>query len=298
VSDRLGFLIETQVVKITRRFNEEAHLMMLRMSLVATAVTLAVTSSAIAHQFRFSAPLTGLDEATHNSSPATGSALVTIDEDEITMRVQVSFDGLVGQVTGADVYAVTGEPFTGSALPVAQDATADPPTAMLPDFPLGGISDSYDRTIDLSNESSYDPAFISTYGGTGFDRVSKSLNALIAGLNSHQTYLNITTSTNPEGEIRGFLVYLLGDYNNNGVVDAADYIVWRDSLGQSGEGLDADGDNSNAIDGADYLAWQQNFGRSRMDVTPGSGNGAAVPEPSTMTAVAAACVALLFRWRR
>ena len=25
-----------------------------------------------------------------------------------------------------------------------------------------------------------------------------------------------------------------GDYNGNGVVDAADYTVWRDSLGQTG----------------------------------------------------------------
>jgi hypothetical protein len=25
-----------------------------------------------------------------------------------------------------------------------------------------------------------------------------------------------------------------GDYNHNGIVDSADYTIWRDSLGQSG----------------------------------------------------------------
>ena len=39
-------------------------------------------------------------------------------------------------------------------------------------------------------------------------------------------------------------VILDGDYNANGVVDAADYTVWRDSLGQTGMGLAADGDNT------------------------------------------------------
>ncbi len=43
-----------------------------------------------------------------------------------------------------------------------------------------------------------------------------------------------------------------GDYNFNGVVDAADYVVWRDTLGQSGVGLAADGNGDSQIDAADY----------------------------------------------
>ena len=34
-------------------------------------------------------------------------------------------------------------------------------------------------------------------------------------------------------------VGLVGDYNDDGTVDAADYTVWRDSLGQTGSGLAA-----------------------------------------------------------
>ena len=44
---------------------------------------------------------------------------------------------------------------------------------------------------------------------------------------------------------------LLGDYNHNGIVDAADYTVWRDSFGQSGSNLAADGDHDGVVDSAD-----------------------------------------------
>ena len=63
------------------------------------------------------------------------------------------------------------------------------------------------------------------------------------------------------------------------MVDAADYTVWRDSLGQSGSGLAADGDGNRIIDAADYVLWKTNFGQ-----TAGSGSAAIIlaPEPSTM----------------
>lgn len=85
-----------------------------------------------------------------------------------------------------------------------------------------------------------------------------------------------------------------GDYNGNGVVDAADYVVWRDTLDSSSD-LRANGDNSGAsegkIDAADYQYWKDRFGN-----TSGSGGGSvagnslAVPEPLS---VATLCVAVL-----
>jgi hypothetical protein len=41
-----------------------------------------------------------------------------------------------------------------------------------------------------------------------------------------------------------------GDYNHNGIVDAADYSVWRDSLGRTGSGLAVDGNGDGMIDRA------------------------------------------------
>jgi hypothetical protein len=80
---------------------------------------------------------------------------------------------------------------------------------------------------------------------------------------------------------------LVGDFNGNGVVDTADYTVWRDSQGQAVEAFasgDANGDTQ--VDEADYLLWKANFGVAAPVTTIGElavGNG--VPEPATATIV-------------
>ena len=70
---------------------------------------------------------------------------------------------------------------------------------------------------------------------------------------------------------------LPGDYNQNGIVDAADYSVWRDTLGST-TNLVADGTGNNAIDVGDYEVWKASFGSAAA-----SGTEAAVPEPASLT---------------
>ncbi len=57
---------------------------------------------------------------------------------------------------------------------------------------------------------------------------------------------------------------LLGDYNGNNLVDAADYVLWRKTLGNnvSRPFVGADGDGSGAVDGPDYGVWRLHFGMS------------------------------------
>jgi len=78
------------------------------------------------------------------------------------------------------------------------------------------------------------------------------------------------------------LAGLLGDYNENDVVDAADYTVWRDNLG-GGTALPNDGGLGTPIGQAHYDQWKTNFG---MLLPPGAGarsiGASAVPEPGTL----------------
>ena len=85
-------------------------------------------------------------------------------------------------------------------------------------------------------------------------------------------------------------VPLSGDYNGDGVVDAADYIVWRDTLGQTGAGLAADGNADGIIDGLDYDVWAGHFGQSLPD---SAGASATIPEPSTAALLAIGCILAL-----
>jgi hypothetical protein len=75
------------------------------------------------------------------------------------------------------------------------------------------------------------------------------------------------------------LIGLPGDYNQDGRVDAADYVVWRETLG-SPTLLVADGNMNGVVDVGDYGVWRANFGT----VAAGTGSAmavhAAVPEPS------------------
>ncbi|MEO7402529.1 MAG: dockerin type I domain-containing protein [Burkholderiales bacterium] len=77
---------------------------------------------------------------------------------------------------------------------------------------------------------------------------------------------------------------LFGDYNNNGIVDAADYSVWRNSQGQNVTlGAGADGNFDGQVTAADFDVWRSNFGKT---LSSGSGTGSLfadsnVPEPGT-----------------
>jgi serralysin len=65
---------------------------------------------------------------------------------------------------------------------------------------------------------------------------------------------------------------LVGDYNRNGTVDAADYVVWRNTTSQAVPPFSgADGNGNGTIDAGDYNIWRANFGR-----TAGAGSGAGV----------------------
>jgi hypothetical protein len=67
-------------------------------------------------------------------------------------------------------------------------------------FPLGVTSGTYDHIFDMALASSYNPAFITAYGS-----ISNAFNALVAGMESGNAYLNIHTTQFPGGEIRGLL---------------------------------------------------------------------------------------------
>lgn len=79
---------------------------------------------------------------------------------------------------------------------------------------------------------------------------------------------------------------LAGDYNNDSIVDAADYTVWRNNL-QTGEPMYNDV-TPGATDAGDYAWWKRFYGR-----TSSAGSAATqVPEPHSI-AVAFALVALM-----
>jgi Glucose / Sorbosone dehydrogenase/Dockerin type I domain len=83
----------------------------------------------------------------------------------------------------------------------------------------------------------------------------------------------------------------LGDYNQDRVVDAADYTIWRDTINSTGYHLAADGNGDGTIDDADYLVWKDHFGETWGSAGSGA-SSLSIPEPATAV-LAALALALL-----
>jgi hypothetical protein len=136
-----------------------------------------------------------------------------------------------------------------------------------------GFENQWADATGLSSGTYWLEVTVNPYGDTAEGRIIES------------DYTNNTTR---------ILVDLLpGDYNDDGAVDAADYTVWRDTLGDSVsiQTIGADGNGDGEITVADYQVWKSNFGKS---LAPQPGAGSSVPEPVGMSLVGIALVTASF----
>ena len=156
------------------------------------AIVLLLATPAFGATSTFTGSLTGAAENPPTGSPGTGTATVFYDSTLHTLRVSMSFSGLVGTTTASHIHCCAVAPTNAGV------ATQVPTFA---GFPLGVTSGTYDHTLDLTQASSFNPAYVTANGGT----VASAEVALVSGMANGQAYLNIHTSTNAGGEIRSFL---------------------------------------------------------------------------------------------
>jgi len=166
--------------------------------IIAAALALS-TPGARAVPVTFGVTLTGAQEVPPSGSPATGNALVTLDAAAETLFVSLTFSGLTSGNTAAHIHCCLATPFASANVMVATT------TPTFTDFPTGTTAGSYAHLFNLLDAGTYNPAFVtSAFNPSG--TLAGAAAALIAGITSGETYLNIHTSNFPNGEIRGFLV--------------------------------------------------------------------------------------------
>jgi hypothetical protein len=152
-------------------------------------------------------------------------------------------------------------------------------------------------TISAANSAAltFEP-WIDAYGGSSSGQLPARLigRDAVVHLITDDIYLDLRFTAWSEASGGGFAYVramepaqpeTTGDYNHDGVVDAADYVMWRKTLGEGAapEGSGADGDADGMIDPDDYDFWLARFGET---VPPGSGAGVfAVPELAGLTQI-------------
>lgn len=160
---------------------------------------------------------------------------------------------------------------------------------------IGGIA-TLGGTLQVSLEGSYDSlvgqSFELITAGGGIVGAFDSIQLPLLPNNLEVGVLYSPTSVMMEIRIDTTSTQLAGDYNGDGRVNAADYSVWRNSLGQSGSGLAADGNGDTHVDNADYDLWKLHFGE-----VFGGGSGetslGATPEPSSQLLLVVGLMLLL-----
>jgi hypothetical protein len=156
-------------------------------------------------------------------------------------------------------------------------------TGVLGDLNESGMADSTDRNL-LVAAIAAPPSLLDLLGGPQY----------IYDLNADDAVNALDLATYDSF----FTVAVPGDYNNNGFVDAADYPMWRDHLGQTFQ-LDNEGagQTPGQVTIEDYNFWVSQFGN------PGSGAGgglgaSGVPEPTTILLAATGVFGLVVFRRR
>lgn len=87
---------------------------------------------------------------------------------------------------------------------------------------------------------------------------------------------------------------LEGDFNRDGLVDLADYTVWRNTLGAAvTSGTHADASGNGMVDAADYTIWKSNLGLANTQPVSLPAATLQVPEPGSWLQVVALSAAWL-----
>ena len=225
-------------------------------------------------QLRYSNPVgetfTGLVEYTGQRD--TNNLRLTIDP--ATGQGQIRNEGSIPiSLEGYTIHSATNNLLTGWSSLHDQNVSG-----------VGAWQEATPTTSDLSELNQLSATTIAPNAGYNVGAVwntsgTKNLDFVFQLLNESSTRIGSVIF----GTLPSLTTSVAGDYNGNGIVDAADYTIWRDTLGSTSD-LRANGDNTGGsagkIDAADYNFWKTNFGAHAGSGALASGTTSA-PEPST-----------------
>jgi hypothetical protein len=239
-------------------------------------------------------PTTILVPASYKAGPNPADPIVTLAESIYMSNPWYGVDGgpvgptqnnLAGAIT-RDLYAALNLGYVNSNHVVAAGDTVNPALVGKYVYELTG-SQLRQLTVGFAEVNEFHNIY-----AAAIRELSDSYGYAYSDWNEHLSKVAVLINQAHSGiiadelniEVAGSRL-MPGDFNSDGLVDAADYTVWRNAQsGPVSAGHPADGNFDGSVNSADYDLWKANFGTSigggAMDASPG-----VVPEPNTVAFV-------------
>jgi fibronectin-binding autotransporter adhesin len=222
--------------------------------------------------------------ANNTTGSATGSGPVSLDggtlggTGTVTGPITTTANGgTIAPGASAGTLTVTGDVTLGamSRLAIELDGASSDSLAVGGTLDLTALDNFLDITVLNAGAGPWTIATYVTLVGVTFETISPGFSIDYGTGSDSQITLSAT-----------MVAALLGDFNSNGTVDAADYALWRKNEIPN---TALPNDNGLLTQAARYDLWKANFGKSN----PGSGKSlsqglATVPEPTTLLLLSAA----------
>ncbi|WP_425400442.1 beta strand repeat-containing protein [Aeoliella sp.] len=229
-----------------------------------------------------------------------GSGFQTIRAAEVLLDESINSVGIPASrpsdTTGViESFSLTGvEPaesrYDGQTISIDGDLVMDGSAALEFDIALFGQdfidvsgSATLDGTIDVTKLGSFTPA-----GGAQYTLLSAAGGITDLGVNFNLPANFSASIVDMTDLVISF--GMQGDFNGDGIVNLADYVVWRNNLGAADESvLMNNGDGMGGVDSGDYDLWKANFGAGLPGAVATSAQ-TTVPEPASLVCLLAGCV--------
>ena len=129
----------------------------------------------------------------------------------------------------------------------------------------------------LANDPTQGASWLDSFAGDGLSTNAAAVNAVQA--------IHPGGDVGSPGSFGSVTPVVDADFNNDNVINGADFLIWQRGFGTGATNATGDADGNGAVNAADLAIWKSSFG-----IPPAVAAIGAVPEPAALTLAGLAAI--------